>query len=109
MEVGEARSLARLAHSRAFGRVPSALVCVLYGRNNHSHRLGVFPRNPEPLLAIAWYSNGRFTALETSMEWVKNMLLDLKKSVDEANGKARGETSRNEADAREPLKQQTLW
>ncbi|MEY9604303.1 hypothetical protein ABIF74_008995 [Bradyrhizobium japonicum] len=43
------------------------------------------------------------------MEWVKNMLLDLKKSVDEANGKARGETSRNEADAREPLKQQTLW
>lgn len=24
------------------------------------------------LVAVAWYSNGRFTALETSMDWVKN-------------------------------------
>ncbi|WP_456840709.1 hypothetical protein [Bradyrhizobium sp. USDA 4486] len=37
------------------------------------------------LIAMAWYSNGRFTALETSMDWVKNMLVDLKRSIDDAN------------------------
>ena len=43
------------------------------------------------------------------MDWVKNMLLDLKKSVDEANAKARDEQGEKEV-AREPqLKQQTLW
>ena len=61
------------------------------------------------LIAVAWYSNGRFTALETSMDWVKNMLLDLKKSVDDANAKERGETSRDDNESRKPLKQQTLW
>jgi hypothetical protein len=61
------------------------------------------------LVAIAWYSNGRFTALETSMDWVKNMLLDLKKSIDDANSKAHGERSDDKAKAHEPLKQQTLW
>lgn len=30
------------------------------------------------LIGIAWYSNGRFTRLETSMEWVKDILKDLK-------------------------------
>ncbi|WFU32405.1 hypothetical protein QA635_39010 [Bradyrhizobium brasilense] len=43
------------------------------------------------------------------MDWVKNMLLDLKKSIDDANARVHGETSRDEADEREPLKQQTLW
>ncbi|WP_456759280.1 hypothetical protein [Bradyrhizobium sp. USDA 4011] len=43
------------------------------------------------------------------MEWVKNMLLDLKKSIDDANAKARGEPSNGNTQAREPLKQQTLW
>ncbi|MDA9473447.1 hypothetical protein XI03_02740 [Bradyrhizobium sp. CCBAU 65884] len=61
------------------------------------------------LLAIAWYSNGRFTALETSMDWVKNMLLDLKKSIDDANAKARSETSEDKAEEHKPFKQQTLW
>ena len=57
---------------------------------------------------MAWYSNGRFTALETSMDWVKNMLLDLKKSIDDANTGARGDTSGAKAPSRETLKQQTL-
>lgn len=61
------------------------------------------------LIAGAWYANGRFTALETSVDWVKSMLLDLKKSIDDANAQPHGETSRDKADAREPLKQQTLW
>lgn len=61
------------------------------------------------LIAGAWYANGRFTALETSTEWVKNMLLDLKKSIDDASAKAPGETSRDKGKEREPLKQQTLW
>lgn len=30
------------------------------------------------LVLIAWYSNSRFTALETSMGWVKDTLHDLK-------------------------------
>lgn len=61
------------------------------------------------LLAIAWYSNGRVTALETSMEWVKNMLLDLKKSIDDANAEAGRKTSKDGAEGHKPVKQQTLW
>ncbi|QHP67442.1 hypothetical protein EI171_08375 [Bradyrhizobium sp. LCT2] len=61
------------------------------------------------LIAMAWYSNGRFTALETSMDWVKNMLIDLKKAIDDANAKARSDSSKDRAEARKPLKQQTLW
>ncbi|WP_456737465.1 MULTISPECIES: hypothetical protein [unclassified Bradyrhizobium] len=60
------------------------------------------------LIAMAWYSSGRFTALETSMDWVKNMLLDLKKSIDEANAEERTETPKDREERR-PLKQQTLW
>jgi hypothetical protein len=42
------------------------------------------------VVAGAWYANGRFTALETSMDWVKHMLLDLKESIDDANDKTDG-------------------
>lgn len=61
------------------------------------------------LVAVAWYSNGRFTALETSMDWVKNMLLDLKKAVDDGNAKSHGETPKGHAQEHDALKQQTLW
>lgn len=61
------------------------------------------------LVAVAWYSNGRFTALETSMDWVKNMLLDLKKSIDNTNAKGRDRPSSDKAQANESLQQQTLW
>jgi hypothetical protein len=62
------------------------------------------------LVAVAWYSNGRFTALETSMDWVKNMLLDLKRSIDDANPKGRGGGQSNDsAKVHEPFKQQTIW
>ena len=37
------------------------------------------------LLAVAWYSNGRFTALETSMQWVKDTLNELKVTSDNAS------------------------
>ena len=67
--------------------------------------LGIF----SAITVGAWYANGRFTALETSMDWVKNMLLDLKKSIDDANAKARGERSEDEPEEHKPLKQQTLW
>lgn len=40
------------------------------------------------LIAVAWYSNGRFTALETSMGWVKDTLKELKISSDNAGNKA---------------------
>jgi hypothetical protein len=36
------------------------------------------------LIAVAWYSNGRFTALENSMEWIMNTLRDLKAALDKA-------------------------
>lgn len=61
------------------------------------------------LIAMAWYSSGRFTALETSMDWVKNMLLELKNAIDDVNTKERSEASKEEAEMRKPLKQQTLW
>jgi hypothetical protein len=36
-------------------------------------------------VSIAWYASSRFTALETSMEWVKRTLIDLKVAIDNAN------------------------
>lgn len=39
------------------------------------------------LIGIAWYANGRFTALETSMRWVTQTLLDVKRRIE--NGKDR--------------------
>ena len=32
------------------------------------------------IVAVAWYANGRFSAIETSIEWIKDILLDLKDS-----------------------------
>ena len=35
--------------------------------------------------SIAWYASGRFAALETSMEWVKSTLIELKVAIDKMN------------------------
>jgi len=40
------------------------------------------------LILIAWYSSSRFTALETSMQWVKDTLHDLQVSTDNASSVA---------------------
>ncbi|PPQ17836.1 hypothetical protein CV770_18650 [Bradyrhizobium sp. AC87j1] len=61
------------------------------------------------LIAGAWYANRRLIALEMSIDRIKNMVLELKKALDDANAKASGEAARDKAEAREPLKQQTLW
>lgn len=39
------------------------------------------------LIAIAWYSGSRFSALETSMRWVKETLNELKLNADNASNK----------------------
>lgn len=67
--------------------------------------IGIF----SALIAGAWYANCRFTALEMSMDRIKNILLELKKAIDDANAKVSGEVARDEAEAGKPLKQQTLW
>jgi hypothetical protein len=38
------------------------------------------------LILIAWKGSARFTALETSMEWIKRTLNELKIAVDNASG-----------------------
>ncbi len=40
------------------------------------------------LILVAWYANGRFTALETSMKWMKETINELKISSDNQNNKA---------------------
>lgn len=40
------------------------------------------------LIAVGWYSSGRFTALETSMQWVKDTLHDLKVGTENSNASA---------------------
>ena len=35
--------------------------------------------------SIAWYASGRFAALETSMDWVKRTLIELKVAIEKAN------------------------
>ncbi len=37
------------------------------------------------IVLVAYHASGRFTALETSMDWVKDILNDLKVSVDNVN------------------------
>jgi hypothetical protein len=36
------------------------------------------------IVALAYYANGRFTRLETSVEWLKQALQDLKSSIEGA-------------------------
>jgi len=36
-------------------------------------------------VSIAWYASSRLTALETSMEWVKRTLIELKAAIDNMN------------------------
>lgn len=50
--------------------------------------IGVVVTVSGSLIAIAWYSSGRFTALETSMKWVTNMLHDLKVGTENSNASA---------------------
>ena len=35
--------------------------------------------------SIAWYASSRLTALETSMEWVKRTVVELKLAIENAN------------------------
>lgn len=42
------------------------------------------------LIAVAWYSNGRFTKLEISMEWARDILKEIKTSSDNETAKAFG-------------------
>ena len=35
------------------------------------------------LIAIAYYANGRFTKLETTVEWLKETLLEIKSTVED--------------------------
>jgi hypothetical protein len=34
------------------------------------------------LIGIAYYANGRFTKIETTVEWLKEILLEIKKHLD---------------------------
>jgi hypothetical protein len=45
------------------------------------------------MIGIAWYSSSRFTALETSMDWVKGILNELKISSDNTTTPAFGSNS----------------
>jgi hypothetical protein len=45
------------------------------------------------LIGVAWYSSGRFTALETSMQWVKEILNEIKLSSDNTTRPAFGAQS----------------
>ena len=34
------------------------------------------------LIGMAYYANGRFTKIETTVEWLKEILLEIKKQLD---------------------------
>jgi hypothetical protein len=34
------------------------------------------------LIGMAYYANGRFTKIETTVEWLKDILLDIQKQLD---------------------------
>jgi hypothetical protein len=39
------------------------------------------------LIGIAYYANGRFTKIETTVEWLKEILLEIKDRLDDGKGK----------------------
>ena len=41
------------------------------------------------LIGIAYYANGRFTKIETTVEWLKQILLEIKERPEEGNGQPR--------------------
>jgi hypothetical protein len=41
------------------------------------------------LIGIAYYANGRFTKIETTIEWLKQILLEIKDRLEEGNEQGR--------------------
>jgi hypothetical protein len=41
------------------------------------------------LIGIAYYANGRFTKIETTIEWLKEILLEIKERLENGKGQAR--------------------
>ena len=62
-------------HRRRLGRMTDLVINV-----NWEYFLGIVGS----IVALAYYANGRFTRLETSVEWLKQALQDLKNSVERA-------------------------
>jgi hypothetical protein len=38
------------------------------------------------LIGIAYYANGRFTRIETTIEWLKEILLEIKSGLEDGRG-----------------------
>ena len=41
------------------------------------------------LIGIAYYANGRFTKIETTVEWLKGILLEIKERLENEKGQPR--------------------
>ena len=41
------------------------------------------------LIGIAYYANGRFTKIETTVEWLKQLLLEIKERLEDGTGQPR--------------------
>jgi hypothetical protein len=41
------------------------------------------------LIGIAYYANGRFTKIETTVEWLKEILLEIKERLEDGKGQPR--------------------
>jgi hypothetical protein len=41
------------------------------------------------LIGIAYYANGRFTKIETTIEWLKQILLEIKERLEDGKGQRR--------------------
>jgi hypothetical protein len=57
------------------------------------------------LIGMAYYANGRFTKIETTVEWLKEILLEIKKQLDNDRAQQKSElappgTSRHQHRAR---------
>src|SRR5262245_3032686 len=50
--------------------------------------LGILISLSSSLIAIAWYTSARLTRIETTLEWLKDILLELKVKADNASGPA---------------------
>jgi hypothetical protein len=42
------------------------------------------------LIGLAYYANGRLTKIETTVEWLKTILMEIKKEFDDGRAQPRG-------------------
>jgi hypothetical protein len=56
------------------------------------------------LIGLAYYANGRFTKIETTVEWLKTILLEIKEGLEDGKGHRRADPGLRVPTSHRPVK-----